>query len=150
MWQLHTDGTSLPGSLRIGVGCVLTSPNGERFVLSRALNERGCSNEAEAHALLAGLELASHHGVASLRVITDNSILIDHTRGEKVTRVERLSLLFSLAKTRLARLAAVEMMWVPRHKNAEADALARAALGLPPKPSAPNNARRLRRRAFSS
>ncbi len=134
VWLAHCDGTALPNPGVIGVGAVLVSPSGVRHEVSLASGDRGCSNEAEAAALLATLDAAQALGARRLRVHTDSVVLVEQTTGRDRTRIERLALRYAAIRARFGDFAAVELRWVPRRKNAEADALARAALGLPPKP----------------
>jgi ribonuclease HI len=47
--------------------------------------------------------------------------------------VARLAHVFDEARALIATFTQVELRWVPRHRNCEADTLARAALGLPDK-----------------
>ena len=75
-------------------------------------------------------------GASALRVYSDSSILVEQLGGTPVAPIARLQDLFDEARTQLQSFAAVSLQWVPRHRNAEADALARAALGCAPKPPA--------------
>lgn len=134
-WLAHCDGTAVPNPGAIGVGAVLVSPTGDRHELSLATGDRGCSNEAEAAALLATLDAALALGARELRVHSDSVVLVEQTTGKDRTRIERLAVRYAAIRARFGDFASVELRWVPRRKNAEADALARAALGLPPKPA---------------
>ena len=69
-------------------------------------------------------------------VYSDSSILVEQLGGTPVAPIARLQDLFDEARTQLQSFAAVSLQWIPRHRNAEADALARAALGCAPKPPA--------------
>lgn len=129
-WTLHCDGTALPNPGRIGIGAVLVAPDGQRHTLSQALGH-GCNNEAEARALLAALDWARTLGAGPLAIHSDSRVLIDHLSGRERTRVAHLAALFdSLAPA----LAGSKLDWLPRHRNTQADELARAALGLSAKP----------------
>jgi len=145
-WQIACDGTSKNEIIAIGV--VLVSPRGKRVEISQRSACKGCSNAAEALALIAALEEAKRLGARELAITCDNSILIEQTRGEERTQVPRLAPLYAEARVLLASFVHVDMQWVPRHKNAEADVLARAALGLTPKPYlVRNNTRKTRQKA---
>jgi ribonuclease HI len=132
--MVHCDGTSLPNPGLIGIGVVLTSPIGERFTLSRATGTRGCNNEAEAAALIAALKLARSHRARTLLICCDSAVVIEHTTSETRTKIERLARLFAEARTLLSTFETVDFQLIPRRQNVEADILARAALGLGPKP----------------
>ena len=123
----------MPNPGRMGLGAVITEPDGARHVLSRATAERGCNNEAELRALTAALQHARTLGATALLVYTDNSILVEQLGDAAAKPVERLAPLFDEARALLRLFDAVTLTWIPRHRNGEADALARAALGFPPK-----------------
>jgi ribonuclease HI len=135
LWLLHCDGTALPNPGRIGIGAVLVSPDGATFTLSDASGARGCNNEAEASALIAALKLARVHGARRLRIRCDSIVVVEQTTGPSRTQIARLMPLFAEARALLATFEHVDFRWISRRHNAEADALARAALGLPPKPA---------------
>jgi ribonuclease HI len=68
-----------------------------------------------------------------LRIHSDSTVLVAQLGTTPVTPIARLAHLFDEARALLVTFAGVELHWLPRHRNAEADALARAALGLPSK-----------------
>lgn len=133
-WRIHCDGSAVPNPGRMGLGAVLVAPDGTRHTLSIAPPERGCNNEAELRALMAALHEARARGAMALRIHTDNSILVAQLGSPGAPPIARLAALFDEARALLAGFDSVSLEWVPRHRNAEADALARAALGMAPKP----------------
>lgn len=133
VWLAHCDGSAWPNPGRMGLGVVLTAPDGHTHTLSRVAAHTGCNNEAELLAVLAALQLAHAHGARVLRVHSDNSIVVAQMASEAPPPVVRLGPLFEQARASLHRFEAVQWLWVPRHRNGLADALARAALGLAPK-----------------
>jgi ribonuclease HI len=144
-WQIHCDGTSLPNPGLIGFGAVIVSPDGSRHTFSESPGARGCNNEAEAMALIAALRHAQVLGARRLLIRCDSIVVVEQTTGRDRTKIERLARLFAEARALLASFEYVDFRWTPRAKNAEADALARAALGLTPKLGKPMNRRRRRR-----
>ncbi len=116
----------------MGLGAVITGPAGERHTLSLATGERGCNNEAELRAVMAALALAKAQGATRARVYCDNSVVVEQLGPRAVRPIVRLEALFAEARALLASFDDVAMVWIPRHRNAEADALARAALGIAP------------------
>ena len=132
-WHLSCDGTAVPNPGVIGVGAVLLSPEGVRTTLSHKSEHAGCNNEAEIRALIAALQHAHSVGARDLRVQCDSDVVVQQVAGSKRTDVARLAPLFAEARAWLLRFARVELLWVPRRRNADADALARAAVGLLPK-----------------
>jgi ribonuclease HI len=145
-WVVHCDGSAQPNPGRMGLGAVLVAPDGSRQTLSEAAPERGCNNEAELRALMAALQRLVGQGATAACLYSDNSILVEQLRGAgDMPPVARLAPLFDEARALLAGFERSSVHWVPRHRNAEADALARAALGLAPKPGrAPGSGRRRR------
>lgn len=63
-------------------------------------------------------------------VTGDSDFVVQHLQGKATTRIERLCTLLAAAQERIARFEAVDLRWVPRHRNEEANLLARQALGL--------------------
>lgn len=117
----------------MGIGAVLTEPDGTRHTLSQAMPERGCNNEAELLALMAALRELKARGAKTLLAHSDNSILIEQLGSSNAKPVARLASLFDEARVMLASFDHASVKWLPRHRNSEADALARAAVGLLPK-----------------
>lgn len=130
-WIVHCDGSASPNPGRMGLGAVLVAPDGTRHTLSRATQSSGCNNEAELRALMAAIDESMRLGANALVIHSDNSILVDQLGTADPKRIARLAPLFDEARQRLALLASVRLVWIPGHRNGEADALARAALGMP-------------------
>ncbi|MEO6291276.1 MAG: ribonuclease HI family protein [Burkholderiaceae bacterium] len=132
-WVLFCDGSASPNPGRMGIGAVLIEPDGTRHTLSQAMPERGCNNEAELLALMAALRELKVRGAGTLLAYSDNSILIEQLGSSHAKPVARLASLFDEARALLSSFDHASLKWIPRHRNNEADALARAALGLSPK-----------------
>lgn len=138
-WLIHCDGSALPNPGRMGLGVVLVAPGGGHTALSQQAPGTGCNNEAELRALLLALEAARGQGAQMLAIVTDSRVLMEQLEAPAhapapPAPIARLAHLFAQARLALQPFAAVRWTWVPRHRNAEADALARAAVGLAPKP----------------
>ena len=132
-WTVHTDGTAWPNPGRMGLGAVLVAPDGRRLTLSIAAPQSGCNNEAELRAVMAALALARAEGAEVVRLHCDNSIVVAELAGTAPRPMARLHGLFDEARVLAASFRRLELVWIPRHRNAEADVLARAAVGLAPK-----------------
>lgn len=141
-WSIYCDGSAVPNPGRMGLGAVLTAPDGTRHTLSLAAGDRGCNNEAELRALMAALRHARQHGASELVVHCDNSVVVEQLLGTALEPFLRLASLFDEVRAELRSFASVQLVWIPRHRNREADALARAAVGLMPKVAAPASKRR--------
>jgi len=133
-WTVYCDGSAMPNPGRMGAGAVITAPDGTRHTLSHASHAIGCNNEAELRALTLALEDLKARGAASVLVYTDNSILVEQLGATGARPIARMAGLFDDARALLASFEEASLRWVPRHRNHEADALARASLGVAPKP----------------
>jgi ribonuclease HI len=114
---------------------LLVSPDGRREEKSVLLNCTGCNNEAELHALSLALDMASAHGARRLLLRGDSDVAMRYVRGPDSTGIVRLLVLVAGARERVRRFDEVQLLWIPRHRNREADRLSRQALGLPPSPA---------------
>lgn len=132
-WTLYADGSAAPNPGRMGLGAVLVAPDGTRHALSMATDARGCNNEAEARALMAALRDAQARGATALQIYSDSSLLVAQLGVVDAPPVLRLAALYDEVGALLATFTHTSLHWIPRHRNGEADALARAALGLLPK-----------------
>lgn len=133
-WVAHCDGGAWPNPGTMAVGAVLTSPHGEVHHLSQRLSGSGCNNEAEWRAAVAVLGFALQHGAQRLRLHTDSTQVRDQLSQPHAPNLPpALQTWVDEARALAAGLTRLTVLWVPRHRNAQADALARRALGLPPK-----------------
>ena len=128
----------------MGLGIVLLAPDGTRTEHSSSAAGTGCNNEAELRALRAALDLAFTAGARALLLRGDSDVALRYVRGPDRTGIARLQVLIESARERLRRFDDVQLLWVPRHRNREADRLSRQALGLPE--SAPEKVKGRRRR----
>lgn len=132
-WTIHCDGSAVPNPGRMGLGAVLVAPDGTRHPLSMATDARGCNNEAEARALMAALREAKARRATALQIYSDSSLLVAQLGSAGASPVLRLAALYEEVAALLTTFAHTSLHWIPRHRNGEADELARAALGLAPK-----------------
>lgn len=134
-WVAHCDGGAWPNPGTMAIGAELVSPTGEVHRLSQRLSGNGCNNEAEWRATVGSLRCALEHGARALRLHTDSTQVRDHLiRPDAPALPPALMTWVDEARQLIGRLENFTVLWVPRHRNAAADALARQALGLPPKP----------------
>lgn len=125
-WQVWFDGSAVPNPGRLGLGVLLQAPDG---CLHRCSIDAGSgnSNDAEYLALILALEQALAMRPATLVVHGDSRIVIDDVLG-RLPPVAALQAHRLHAQALLTQFAAIRLAWVPRARNAAADALARAAL----------------------
>ena len=129
-WVVYCDGSAMPNPGRIGLGAVFTEPDGTRHTLSRTAQEDGCNNEAELRALLVTLQELKLRGASTLLIHCDNSVVVEQVGSHTAKPIARLAPLFDAARALLQTFDQAQLVWIPRHRNSEADALARAALGV--------------------
>lgn len=126
-WHGWFDGSALPNPGRLGIGAVLNAPDGSVRHISRAAG-MGDGNAAEYLALIALLELAVGLQVARLIVHGDSQVVIQDISGEMPVRTSALARSRTRAMQLMRQLASVELVWIPRARNQDADALARHGL----------------------
>ena len=127
---IHIDGSALPNPGPMSLGVLLQLPDGSRHTLSQDLHRSGCNNEAELRALMAALKLARDLGARSLTVRTDSQVLLEQLgppTAKPARPIARLAPLFEAARAQMQDFDELVLQWVPRHRNTEADALARLA-----------------------
>ena len=117
----------------MGLGIILTAPDGTQHELSITASGKGCNNEAEARAMMAALRQARQLGATTLVVHCDSRVVLDQLASDGSNPIVRLNGLFKELRAALATFEQVTLLWIPRHRNAGADSLARAAAGLAPK-----------------
>mgnify|MGYP006153877699 CR=1 FL=1 len=130
LWVLHCDGSAIPNPGRMGLGATLLAPDGQQHSLSLTSSLVGCNNEAELRALMAALQALQALQARRLTIFTDSSILVEQLTPSlrPIKPIARLADLFDEARTMLTGFEHVQLRWIPRHRNTEADALAREAL----------------------
>ncbi|RQO53763.1 ribonuclease H [Variovorax sp. KBW07] len=145
-WVVYCDGSAMPNPGRMGIGAVITAPDGSRRTLSQATHTTGCNNEAELRALTLALHELRAQGATNVQAYSDNSILVEQLGTAQPARpIARMAELFDDARALLGTFEQASIRWIPRHRNGEADALARAALGFAPKPAAKATKKKKRR-----
>lgn len=109
MWVIQCDGSAVPNPGRMGLGAVITDPQGVRHTLSIDTHASGCNNEAELRALMAAIQhvqgCVQGREITPLLVRSDSSILVEQLGGvggqpvkPTVKPIERLAPLFEQAR----------------------------------------------------
>lgn len=127
LWTLSFDGGSIGNPGPSAGAAILVAPDGRVLRASRFLGT-ATNNQAEYAGLLCGLELAATTGVAHLLVRGDSKLVVCHFTGEWKAKDARLKVSLAEARRLATAFAAVEMTWIPREENAEADAEVRRCL----------------------
>jgi len=126
-WRAWFDGSARPNPGRCGLGAVLEGPAGQLVELSLD-SGYGNSSEAEYRALSAVLRAAIEHGATDLVVLGDSRVVIDDVNAPDCASAPALRPLRAEALALLAQLPQARLRWIPRHKNARADALSQRAV----------------------
>lgn len=125
-WRAWFDGSAHPNPGRCSIGGLLKGPGGEVIEISLPAGF-GNNGEAEYRALVAVLEVAAARGACPLTVYGDSQVVINDVAAAPSRAVRSLQPYREAARALLARLPGTTLRWVPRHKNAEADALSQRA-----------------------
>nr|WP_315430616.1 ribonuclease HI family protein [uncultured Albidiferax sp.] len=141
-WIVYCDGSAVPNPGRIGLGVLLIAPDGIRHALSLAPQLQACNNEAELRALMVALQELQARGARTLRIHCDNSVVVEQITNPNAKPIARLAALFEEGRALFQSFEQAELLWIPQHRNGEADALARAALGITAQRVAKRNKKR--------
>jgi ribonuclease HI len=129
-WQAWFDGSARPNPGRLTIGGVVLAPDGQRIELSEDAGY-GDSSAAEYRALIAVLEAARKAGADELAVHGDSKVVIDDVNGATADAAPALAEYRDQVRGLLRHFARVQLRWVPRHRNPDADALSqRSAVSL--------------------
>jgi ribonuclease HI len=126
-WRGWFDGSAHPNPGQIGIGALLCGPDGQRVEISRRAGH-GNSSEAEYLALTALLEAAVEMGATGIAVCGDSQVVVNDVnlgaaRGAKGLEEHRARVV-----SLMAQLGEVQLRWVPRHRNGDADRLSQQAI----------------------
>ncbi|MES2298433.1 MAG: ribonuclease HI family protein [Pseudomonadota bacterium] len=125
-WNGWFDGSALPNPGRCGIGAVLRGPDASCVEISRCAGH-GSSSDAEYRALIALLEAAVRHRAQGLCIHGDSRVVIDDVNAVTAP-ASALDTYRTLARALLAQLPGARLLWIPRQRNAEADALSQRAV----------------------
>lgn len=129
-WRAWFDGSAHPNPGRCGIGGLLQGPSGAAIEISRAAGY-GNSSEAEYRALIAVLQAAVEGGASDLVIYGDSRVVIDDINGPALYAAVSLSGYRAEAQSLMSQLDGVTLRWIPRHKNAAADALSQRGAAIP-------------------
>jgi probable phosphoglycerate mutase len=118
------------------MGALITSATGD-LVAEGSARLGWCRDHhvAEFQALILGLSMAKHLGISRLHVRTDSELVHHTMKDEWRLKPAHLRALRDQASEVLENFVSVEISWVPRKDNSQADKLAGKLLGpLRPKP----------------
>ena len=126
-WRAWFDGSAHPNPGKIGIGGLISAPDGQRVEICRGAGH-GNSSEAEYLALIAVLEAALVLNPRQLTVYGDSQVVIDDVNRRTQAGAASLHLQRARARELMAQLPRVELRWIPRHRNGAADHLSQQAI----------------------
>ena len=124
---IFTDGASRsnPGEAGAGVSIMQHGIPLER--IARYLGTT-TNNIAEYSAAIIGLERAVQLGASKVKLCADSELMVKQLNGQYKVKNEGLKPLHARAKELIARIGCVEVQYIPRERNHDADALANKAI----------------------
>jgi ribonuclease HI len=124
---IYTDGASRNNPGEAGAGAYILQDNKPVGELARYLGMT-TNNIAEYTAAIMGLEYAVTQGASRVNLFADSELLVKQLNGAYKVKNEGLKPLYRKAKELIAKIVSVEVQYIPREKNKEADALANKAI----------------------
>lgn len=126
--ELFTDGGSRGNPGPAAAAFVLKDESG-KSILARALFlGQTTNNVAEYTAVKEGLEAAQKQGAQSVRLFSDSQLLVRQLNGQYKVKSGNLISLYADCMSLLKSFDSWQVDYIPREKNAEADALANRAM----------------------
>lgn len=124
---IYTDGASRNNPGEAGAGIVIMREGKKVAEIAKYLGVT-TNNIAEYSAAIIGLERAAELGAKRVRLLSDSELLVRQINGQYKVRNEGLLPLYQKVKALIAKLGSVEVQYIPREQNREADALANRAI----------------------
>ncbi len=124
---IFTDGASRNNPGEAGAGVLILRDNKPVAKLARYLGTT-TNNIAEYTAAIMGMDYAVKLGASSVRLLADSELLVKQLNGQYKVKNEGLKPLHNRVKELIAKIGNVEVQYIPRAQNKEADALANKAI----------------------
>jgi ribonuclease HI len=125
---ISSDGCSRDNPGPAAIGAVLSDVNGNVVdTISRAIG-KATNNEAEYKAAIAAMYRARMLGATFIELRSDSTLLVNQLNGRFKVKAPGLIPLHVQAMLMLTWFEQVDVRYVPREQNAEADRLANSAL----------------------
>jgi ribonuclease HI len=123
---VYSDGSSRNNPGEVGAGVFLMRNGNPLERIARYLGVT-TNNIAEYTAAITGLERAMQLGASSVKLFADSELPVKQIDGFYKVKNEGLKPLHARAKELIAKICSVEVLYIPRAMNREADALANKA-----------------------
>ena len=124
---IFTDGASRNNPGESGAGICIMQDGVCLEGIARYLGTT-TNNIAEYTAAIIGLERAVQLGASSVKLFADSELLVKQINGQYKVKNEGLKPLHAKVKDLIAKIDRVEVKYIPRERNKEADALANKAI----------------------
>lgn len=125
--EVYIDGASRGNPGESGIGVLVIRPDASREEIREYIG-RGTNNEAEYKALIAALGYLVAEGSSEVKIHTDSQLVASQMNGLWKVKDSKLKILHSEAKKLSSSLRALEIEYIPRENNSEADGLANEAI----------------------
>ncbi len=124
---IYTDGASRNNPGEAGAGIFIMRDGEPLEKIARYLGTT-TNNIAEYSAAIIGLERAIQLKASQVKLNADSELLVKQLNGQYKVKNEGLKPLHAKARDLIARIGSVEVQYIPRERNKEADALANKAI----------------------
>ncbi len=124
---IYSDGASRNNPGEAGAGVYILMDGTPLEGLARYLGTT-TNNIAEYTAAIMGLEFAVKQGAQKVKLFADSELLVKQINGQYKVKNEGLKPLHGKVKELIAKIGSVEVQYIPRAQNKEADALANKAI----------------------
>ena len=124
---MFTDGASRNNPGEAGAGIFILRDGKPVDKIARYLGTT-TNNIAEYQAAIIGLEQFVKLGSSMVRLHADSELMVKQLNGQYKVKNEGLKPLHARVKELIAKIGTVEVQYIPREKNKEADALANQAI----------------------
>jgi ribonuclease HI len=126
--KLFTDGACRGNPGEAAIGLVLKDENGKTLATRHRYLGHTTNNVAEYRGLIDGLQLVKEFAPSALDIYMDSKLVVEQVNNRWRVKDENLRELWAEAQKLIEGLTQVQVQYVPREKNGEADALANQAL----------------------
>ncbi len=130
IYSLYTDGACRGNPGEAGAGVILKDSSGKTVKKMRKYLGFMTNNQAEYNALLLGLNLARTSGVRNLQVYLDSELVVRQVNGEYRVKSPEIKSLHRKVLKMLGEFDKINILYIPREMNGEADSLANQAIDL--------------------